>query len=696
MVNHRLSGRRNHRRQLPLTSEVIETRVLLCATSVLAAGAVADGAMLTPDSDPNTIFVSSAGEGDQSLCDMYPVDAPLNGPDDALGSVLPEDASARMSVFLSALTTVETTGQFESSLIVDSWPAFDDEGNRISAGTIRNQIDDASYVSPDHVILHVGAGDPNDVATGLGLTDYKVVDGQTLYIPVPLSDGLDAFRFASSLDAGPGGSVEISLDDANGDPALSHVIDLQSTAIQVVDTPWEIPPFVRYLGGIADSGSAEDGTGEVPVDVVEDFSPFSGGVTTVETSGQFSSSLVVDMWPSYDENGILISTGTLRNLLDDSSYDSPDYVILHVGAGNPDDVAAGLGITDYKVVDGQTLYIPVPLSDGLDAFRLASSLAAGPGGTVEIRLISTSGDPDLSQVIDLQTTTVQIVDVPWEIPPFVLDFAGGIVDDGQASENTSGDGVVELDPPPSPDDVSDEDGTDVKTFEPGETNGDPVVLYDDPIPLFGNIQFDDSAIAVEGDTPHIRFFSVAPGGAELQRGGGAVASAAQVTAVPTTPALATSVPQVSTNANIPVVRNEENRLFGNAGNAGIGLPLVRTVGQVASVSAVASSLSKSVARNRSLSIGNRSSISSNDSLELDIDQLDPSLQGVGSSLGTLPENPPPETNTPQPSIDDVSSLSDIEVSTRNGQPVSPTPTVAQSRAAIDRFMSDYADDSFAV
>ena len=166
--------------------------------------------------------------------------------------------------------------------------------------------------------------------------------------------------------------------------------------------------------------------------------------------------------------------------------------------------------------------------------------------------------------------------------------------------------------------------------------------------------------------------------------------------VPTTPAAATSVPQVSTNANIPVVRNQENRVLGNAGNAGLGLPLIRTVGQVASVSAVASSLPKSVARNRSLSIGNRSSISSNDSLELDIDQLDPSLQGVGSSLGTLPENPLPETNTPQPSIDDVSSLSDIEVSTRNGQPVSPTPTVAQSRAAIDRFMSDYADDSFAV
>ncbi len=487
----------------------------------------------------------------------------------------------------------------------------------------------------------------------------------------PVSEQIETRMLLSATSVLENGAIADAPDQAQ-EPDSNTI--LVSQAGDGMLAPDDATPIDVALFGLEtpDDLSADDVPPDEFVDPMFLFTPVQ---TTVQTSGQFESSLVVDMWPSYDDNGNLISVGTIRNQFDDAVYTSPDHIILHVVAGNPIQIADDWGLTDYKVIDDQTLYIPVPITDGLDAFWLASAIDAGPGGSVQVLLNDANGDPALSQVIDLQTTTLEFVDQPVEILPYYRNFFGGITDDQPddgGAMNGPEDGIVV------------DDSSIWETAGPDEFDDVPIdVTFKDPV-------------LTQDDTPHIRYF-MSPGSAELQRGGGVISeSTLQLTGPLILTPMATqtaSVTPVSTNALIPVVQRRESRLFNSTEAAGGGIGVAGTTEPAAISSQLAGTVQKATARTRSSLVSQIGSLEQRENLELSSDQLAPSLQGLDSSLGHKDTDTTSETETPKAVLEDT-SVPEADVTQIEQPSYSATP-VAFRRDAIDQFMSEYAHDSFA-
>lgn len=388
--------------------------------------------------------------------------------------------------------------------------------------------------------------------------------------------------------------------------------------------------------------------------------------TSIEITRLFEASLVVDTWPQFDDEGNLVSAGTLRNLTDDAVYDTPTFITLFVGESDPGEVANRLGISDFKLLDSHTLYIPVSLSDGLDVFRFAASIDVGPGSVFEITLFHTDGDHTEPQVISLSSSSIEVRETILEIPPYVRYFQEQFDDGGEllsSNHFTPKDGTV----------WEESDGTPVDDF------GDKQDIEIDDLTLQDPGASPDEEFSVEA------FYSFTPGSAELQRGGGSNDSL--------TPATVTTSPQVANNS-IPVASQQSIERGDNTRDIQSQGTIANRSDETSVMTTNAASIPKRIIRPRHSTTGHRNTASLNRNQTAILNGLAPPIQGLDSGLGTTEEAPAQEPESDRSEVEDTSTADRDVVQT--GAESFNTPVVGLRRDWIDQFMSDFADDSFFV
>jgi len=542
----------------------------------------------------------------------------------------------------SSITTVTTTGEFESSLMFDSWTGFDDEGNSDGSASLRDQLTDESYVAPNQVSVTAADGNISDILSELGISDFKQLDEPLAIVPVSLTDGFDAFRLANDLSATSGLSVSVVLNHVDSESSPSQTISLDTTMITVEETPFEIMPYYRNFVG--DVELMEDSLVEEPVESVKE--PFVSLDATVELVGTVTASLVTESWAEYDESGNQISHVTLRDQLTGETYFAPEQIVVTAAGDNLLQILSDLGVTEFKSVDDHTAVIPVLTYDGLDAFRLANTLAANPELSITIQLNHTSDDPTLTLVVELATTTAVVQEPEWELETFF--------------ENT------------------------------------PVEYAFDPE-------------GQDASNPEI-FYSMASGGPEVQRGGfdspvilqnsaplafnNSPAQIDDTSKAAVTPVSAVSLPAATRVANNNIVSsNSRTSVFGTS--SGQNAALIQKPVASAKLAATASTTSSSQLRKRLLSFGSNEDVTDSiDSSPLEslIDELRVNdvlivpLDNLDSPDGSI------ETVT-EPLADSVDL--NAAVTEEIGSETSHKPARRILRATnIDQFMADFASDSF--